>query len=136
MMCMTADSANNAGPIWKLIVFGHQEEFPAYLETRTYQRNTTEKSDMAFGQILLSPENPIGVVYKDTPVVSRSQLRVIIVDCKNAIAFVKTEVHFAVRMPDADSVPVAVFEHEEKQENFHQISKISVIYLTLCPVYV
>jgi len=108
----------------------------AYVDLNSLTRKTSESGGDygSAGLLLVSPE-PVPVPLAGKTILVRSIVKHLVMDCKTGVLAPAIDFFFAVAMPTREDKPLGALRYNDLT-GMEEVSKSSLIYLTLCPTYI
>ena len=108
--------------------------FSAYYDRNSMAVNKEENGIYSSGTILLVAKQPVPILVNQKTILTRSLMKLYVVECGSGLSVAHTEFYFTVPVPGLETIPVARFERTPDQAE--TLSKDSMLYHIFCPVYI
>lgn len=108
----------------------------AYVDSNSVTRKLSESGgDYGMGGILLVSAEPVPIPLAGKIIFAKSIVKHLVVDCKSGMLAPAVDFFFAEAMPTRQNKPLGALKYNDLT-GVEEISKSSLIYKTLCPVYI
>jgi len=119
--------------VWRLIYTGKDPTFVPYVNTKSILRKNGGIGDYGSAEILFSANKIFTSTVDGKPVVAKSLVRHLLIECESAILAPVIDYYFTVSKPTRADKPIVVVSYDNL-EGATLVSKKSPVYNTLCPV--
>lgn len=108
----------------------------AYVDTNSVSRKLSESGgDYGSGGILLVSPEPVPVPLAGKVIFAKSIVKHLVIDCKSGLLAPAVDFFFAVELPTRQDKPLGALRYNNLT-GVEEIPKSSLIYKTLCPMYI
>lgn len=108
----------------------------AYVDSNSVIRRAGESGgDYGSGAILLVSDEPAPVTLAGKTILAKSIVKHLVLDCKLGILAPAVDFFFAVELPTRQDKPLGALRYNNLS-GVEEIPKSSLIYKTLCPMYI
>jgi len=99
-----------------------------------YDHSSMSRSKANIGSIglLMTSTKPMNIVVDNTPLVTRSIVKYLVMDCDSGLMAPASNYYYTVAMPTNKDKPFAVYTYEN-MSGTEQVKKSSLIYGLICP---
>ena len=108
--------------------------FSAYYDRNSMAVNKEENGSYSSGAILLVAKDPVPILVNKKTILTRSLMKLYVVECGSGLSVAHTEFYFTVPTPSLETIPVARVERTPDQAE--TLPKDSMLYHVFCPVYI
>ena len=108
----------------------------AFVDSNSVSRKLSESGgDYGSGGILLVANEPVPVTLAGKIIFAKSIVKHLVVDCKSGLMAPAVDFFFAIELPTRQDKPLGALKYSNLT-GVEEIPKSSLIYKTLCPVYI
>jgi hypothetical protein len=107
-----------------------------YVDSNSVSRKLSESGgDYGSGGILLVSSEPVPIPLAGKIILVKSIVKHLVVDCKSGLMAPAVDFFFAVGLPTRHDKPLGAIRYNDLK-GVEEIPKSSLIYKTLCPIYI
>jgi hypothetical protein len=124
---------NNWQPIYGLNVEGQK----AYVDANSLTTHSVDSGEQYnYGEVLISSEEILDITVGQKKLKVRSMVKQMVIECKSGLMAPVYDLYFDVSMPTRIDKPIAGTEYMDVKIDSRTLPKDSILYKTLCPIYI
>jgi hypothetical protein len=140
LICGIADAQQIKRPPidWKPIIGLKAQSGKFYIDTKSIEiKKIAGGREFHSADIMMSYDKPTMAMTSDKELIIRSKVHRMVVECESGEAAPMADYYFADPMPSRESKPLAADKYPvNASKTKFKLDKESILYKTLCPIYI